>query len=166
MIRQITARREHFPKDVESYAVLTQFGDNVLASEGATWKLHRGVTSAAFGERNAALVFRVAGEQTQGLVDKWMADQGQGGPVGTLDGDTMKLALNIIGYVGFGLRMLWPGQRLPKGADPRLYKYTALEPPEGHTMSFIDAVAGMLEGLVLLLVLPRWLLREFAPSPP
>lgn len=140
--------------------MLKQFGDNVLTSEGSTWKLHRRVTSAAFGEKNAALVFQVAGEQTRGLVEKWMADQGgRGRPVETIDRDTMKLALNIIGYVGFGLRLLWPGQKLPEGTDPRLYKYTALEPTDGHTMSFVDAVAGMLETLLLLLIVPEWLLR-------
>lgn len=166
LIRQIAQRREHFPKDVESYAVLKQFGENVLTSEGATWKLHRRVTNAAFGEKNAALVFEVASEQTKGLIEKWMADQTSGTadkgsrPVSTIDRDTMKLALNIIGYVGFGLRLLWPGQKLPDGTDPRLYKYTTLEPTDGHTMSFVEAVAGMLDTLLLLLIVPEWLLRK------
>ena len=166
-MRQIVLRRDHFPKDVESYAILKQFGENVLASEGATWKLHRRVTSAAFGERNASLVFAVSGQQTRGLTEKWMADQQSGAqergsrPVESIDRDTMKLALNIIGYVGFGLRLLWPGQKLPEGTDPRLYKYTALEPAAGHTMSFVDAVAGMLDALLLLLIVPEWLLCEF-----
>ncbi|MBE3111075.1 MAG: cytochrome P450, partial [Acidobacteria bacterium] len=140
--------------------MLKQFGSNVLASEGAEWKLHRRVLSAAFSEKNAALVFTVSGEQTRGLVEKWMADQGAGRPVETIDKDTMKLALNIIAYVGFGLKLLWPGQRLPEGTDARLYKYTALEPAGGHTMSFAGAVAGMLDTLLLLLIVPEWLLRE------
>lgn len=167
VIRQVAQRRDHFPKDVESYAVLKQFGDNVLTSEGATWKLHRRVTSAAFGERNAALVFQVAGEQTAGLVGKWVADQGAANrPLETIDEDTMKLALNIIGYVGFGLKLLWPGQKLPEGTDPRLYKYTSLEPSDGHTMSFVDAVAGMLDTLLLQLIVPKWLLRKSSPYLP
>lgn len=166
LIRQIAQRREHFPKDVKSYAVLKQFGENVLTSEGESWKLHRRVTNAAFGEKNAALVFEVACEQTTGLVEKWMADQRSGAddkgvrPVHTIDRDTMRLALNIIGYVGFGLRLLWPGQKLPERTDPRLYKYTALEPAGAYTMSFVDAVAGMLDTLLLLLIVPEWLLRE------
>ena len=41
-----------------------------------------------------------------------------------------------------------------------MYKYTALEPAGGHTMSFAGAVAGMLDTLLLLLIVPEWLLRE------
>lgn len=135
------------------------------------------MTSTAFSERNAALVFEVAAEQAQGLVDKWVADQrgpaddgaegaeGKGRksrPIKTIDHDTMRLALNIIGYVGFGLKLLWPGQKLPEGTDPRLFKYSALEPADGHTMSFVDAVAGMLEMILLLLIVPEWILRTFS----
>lgn len=109
------------------------------------------------------------------MVEKWMAEQestsgdGEGSigggstPVRTIDRDTMRLALNIIASVGFGLQLLWPGQSLPEGTDPRLHKYTTLEPAAGHTMSFVDAVAGMLDTLLLLLIVPEWLLRRFHP---
>ncbi|CAI4212257.1 unnamed protein product [Parascedosporium putredinis] len=108
------------PKLVETYEVLKQFGDNTLTTEGPLWRIHRRATAASFNERNAALVFAVAAEQTRGMLDKWMADQegrsrgpgggGEGdkkagsssasspGPIRTIDRDTMRLALNIIGY--------------------------------------------------------------------
>ncbi|PKS05762.1 hypothetical protein jhhlp_007591 [Lomentospora prolificans] len=159
IIRQVTQRREHFPKLVETYEILKQFGDNTLTTEGALWRVHRRATAASFNERNAALVFAVAIEQTEGMLEKWMADQEGGPPVGTIDHDTMRLALNIIGYVGFGLRLLWPGQRLPEGSEGRLEKYTSLVPVGGHTMSFIDTIATVLERILWLLVLPEWLLR-------
>lgn len=165
LIRQITHRREHFPKFVETYEILTQFGDNTLTTEGALWRVHRRATAASFNERNAALVFAVAIEQTQGLVEKWMADQAGGGesrPVETIDSDTMRLALNIIGYVGFGLRLLWPGQRLPEGVDgERLEKYSGLEPVGRHSMSFVETIAVVLERILLLLVVPEGILSRF-----
>src|SRR5262245_30049399 len=71
-IRQISQRREHFPKLVETYAILAQFGDSVLTTEGALWRMHRKATSAAFNEKNTALVFEVSIAQAQGMVQKWL----------------------------------------------------------------------------------------------
>ncbi|KAM5382048.1 hypothetical protein ACJZ2D_002650 [Fusarium nematophilum] len=159
-IRQFTSRREHFPKYVETYEILRQFGDNVLASEGAVWRMHRKVTSASFNEKNAALVFREAIQQAQGMVKMWMGADGEdSGTIHSLDRDTMRLALNIIAYVGFGLKLLWPGESLPSGADSKLAKYGSLEPSSGHKLSFVTTVATVLEYILMLLLVPRWLLR-------
>ncbi|KAF5011519.1 hypothetical protein FDECE_2373 [Fusarium decemcellulare] len=159
-VRQITSRREHFPKYVETYEILRQFGDNVLASEGAIWRMHRKVTSATFNEKNAALVFKEAIQQAQGMVRMWMGSEGEdSGTIHSLDRDTMRLALNIIAYVGFGLQLLWPGETLPPGADPKLAKYGSLEPSAGHKLSFVTTVATLLEYILMLLLVPSWLLR-------
>ncbi|KAM5352305.1 hypothetical protein ACJ41O_005028 [Fusarium nematophilum] len=155
-IRQFTSRREHFPKYVETYEILRQFGDNVLASEGAVWRMHRKVTSASFNEKNAALVFREAIQQAQGMVKMWMGADGEdSGTIHSLDRDTMRLALNIIAYVGFGLKLLWPGESLPSGADSKLAKYGSLEPSSGHKLSFVTTVATVLEYILMLLLVPR-----------
>jgi cytochrome P450 len=157
VIRQVAQRREHFPKYTESYKILAQFGESVLTTEGAQWRFHRKVTSASFNERNAALVFAVAAHQAQGMLEQWEAGRAT---IATVEHDTMRLALNIIGYVGFGLRLLWPGQKLPPGTDPRLYKYTSLEPVDGHSMSFVDTIAALLENILMLLMVPPWLLSR------
>ena len=157
--RQFTSRREHFPKLTETYEILRQFGENVLASEGAIWRMHRKVTSASFNEKNAALVFRESIRQAHGLVRTWMGPVGEhSGTIHSLDHDTMRLALNIISYVGFGLELLWPGESLPEGTDPKLAKYGSLEPSAGHKLSFVDTVATLLENILMLLLIPRWLL--------
>ncbi|KAM0233702.1 hypothetical protein ACHAPO_006990 [Fusarium lateritium] len=159
-IRQITCRREHFPKYVESYEILRVFGDNILTSEGAIWRNHRKVTSASFNEKNAALVFQEAIHQAQGLVKMWMGSGGQdSGTINTLDQDTMRLALNIIAYVGFGLKLLWPGESLPAKANPKMAKYGSPEATAGHTMSFVTTIATALECILLILLVPRWILR-------
>ncbi|KAM6528335.1 hypothetical protein FALCPG4_009322 [Fusarium falciforme] len=158
-IHQITARREHFPKYVETYEILQQFGDNVLTTEGAVWRMHRKVTSASFNEKNAALVFKESIHQTKGMVKMWMGSNDDSGTIHTLDQDTMRLALNIIGYVGFGFRSLWPGETLPPDVNPRLAKYSSLEPSAGHKLSFVNTVAILLEYILMLLLIPRWLLR-------
>lgn len=174
-IHEIAVRREHFPKATMFYEVLELFGRNLLSTEGALWRLHRKVTSTSFNERNAAHTFGEAVHQTQSLLAKWRAAgedevevEGTEGTEGTtksghtittIESDTMKLALHVIGYVGFGLRFVWPGETLPADADPRLSKYGSLEPPAGHSMTFAASVERVLHRIILLLMLPAWLLR-------
>jgi hypothetical protein len=162
-IHQITSRREAFPKPLENYKILTIFGQNIVTTEGPIWRMHRKITSASFNERNSALVFNVAVEQAQGLVQHWKNNAGTE-RIETMEADTMALALNIISFVGFGLRLCWPGQSLPAGYDPKLAKYAGLAVPSGHTMSFKDSIASVLHNLFLLLVIPRSLLSE-SPRP-
>ena len=162
-IHEVTSKREAFPKPTGSYRILTLYGDSVLTSEGAVWRLHRRVTSASFNERNAALVFRETVHQTRGLVTEWRSrGDGDNGIIGSLEHDCMALTLNIIGYVGFGLRLLWPGQTLPPGTDPRLAKYASLDAPEGHTMSFADSLRSTLDHLLLLMLFPKWALSTYS----
>ncbi|KAK3903228.1 cytochrome P450 [Staphylotrichum tortipilum] len=163
VIHTMTQRREIFPKDVAKYTVLDMFGSNVLTTEGALWRMHRKITSASFNEKNAAHTFAEAISQTRGMLDMWFGPEGEKtgrtGPIRTLEHDTMTWALNIIGYVGFGLRLLWPGQSLPKDIDPRLAKYGSLKPPAGHTLTFADSVALTLERIVSIMILPESILR-------
>lgn len=159
-IHQITARREAFPKSTKEYQLLSQYGQNVLTTEGAIWRMHRKTSSASFNEKNAALVFSESIEQTQWLMRMWLGADGKGNrTIKTMEHDIMALTLHIIGYVGFGLRLLWPGQELPPDTDPKLIKYSTLDPPEGHTLNFIDAVAKTLDHLLLLMLVPKSILR-------
>ncbi|EHK16488.1 uncharacterized protein TRIVIDRAFT_75420 [Trichoderma virens Gv29-8] len=159
-IRTITLKREQFPKWTAVYGILRQFGENVLTTEGSVWRMHRKVTSASFNERNAALVFREAVAQTQGMLRMWTGPSGtRKEPLKSLQHDTMKLALNIISYVGFGMRLLWPGEVHAAGTDPKIIKYGSHEPSDGHKLSFTDTMELLLKYLLLLLVFPRWLLN-------
>lgn len=163
VIHQITAKREAFPKPLDSYKILAMYGDNVVTTEGASWRLRRKATSASFNERNAALTFTESIMQTAGMVGQWLGPDGKGNKtIKSVEHDAMNLTLHIIGYVGFGLRLLWPGQRLPVDTDPKLEKYAALEPPRGHEMTFKTALEKTLDKLIFLLLLPRWLLSRLA----
>jgi cytochrome P450 len=164
-IHQITSRRESFPKPTEAYRILAMYGENVLTTEGSMWRSHRKTTSTSFNEKNTALVFKESINQTYGLLDHWLGSEGGAGKtIKSLEDDTMALMLHIIGYVGFGLQFLWPGQAVPSDMDPKFAKYSALEPPAGHSMNFKDALAGTLHHILLLILLPRWLLRRFCAS--
>lgn len=169
MIRQVTARRDHFPKNTRDYEILRVFGENVLTSEGSVWRMHRKVQAPSFNEKNAAHTFSEAINQTQGMVAKWLGPDGTGAQtIRTAEKETMTLALNVIAYVGFGLRLLWPGQTLPADTDLKMAKYGSLEPPPGHTMSFAHALESTLEHLLVLLIVPwpvlKWLPFKWAKT--
>jgi cytochrome P450 len=158
VIHQLTSRREDFPKPVEIYDILSIYGLSVLTTEGATWRLHRKVTSASFNEKNAAHTFGEAIYQSQGMIDKWV----RGPPtIRTLEHDTMTLALNIIAYVGFGMRCFWEGQALPDNLDPKQRRFASMEPPAGYTLTFADSIATVLRRIIPLVLAPRWFLRTF-----
>ncbi|KAH8175741.1 cytochrome p450 domain-containing protein [Sarocladium implicatum] len=160
-IRNISARRDHFPKWTETYAVLRKFGDNVLSSEGATWRMHRKATAASFNEKNAALVFHESIRQAEGLLRLWTTPERMGQVIETLEKDTMRLTLNIIGYVGFGMKMSWPGEeQLAPGSDPNETVAGSSDAPEGYTLSFIDTMEQILEHIFLLLLVPAGLLHR------
>lgn len=165
-VRQITIHRDQFLKRVETYEILSQFGENVLTSEGAVWRMHRKVTSSSFNERNTALVFHEAIRQTQGMIGFWnervtkAKDAGETETVRTLEHDTMRLALNIIGYAGFGLRLPWPNENMDEDSDYMSRRYGSVTPPEGHKYSFVEAMGTLLENVLLLLIVPSWILSK------
>ncbi|KAK2745042.1 hypothetical protein FQN55_006399 [Onygenales sp. PD_40] len=159
-IHQITTRQTDFPKPIEMYEVLRQFGENVISAEGAIWRMHRKVTSAAFNERNAGLVFRESIRQAQSLVNTWTGRGDADGPtIYSVERDTLRLSLYIISYVGFGVRLSWPGEALPPGADAQALKYGSSQLPAGHKMSLMESTEVLMENIRLLLAVPKWILK-------
>ncbi|PSR99029.1 cytochrome P450 [Coniella lustricola] len=189
VIHQVTSRREAFPKPTAHYGLLAVFGRNMLCTEGAEWKMHRKGVSSSFNEKNAAFIFGESIKQAQGMIAYWMGgrssdsniagdstksaaqaqrdgqpalvrnEQASSPTIETLEHDTMTLALNIITHVGFGLRLLWPGQSMPDDVDARTRLYGDHEPSPGHSMTFAESLAQVLEGLLLHLLLPARLLK-------
>jgi len=158
---EVTSRREAFPKPLEHYEILSMFGRNVVTTEGSLWRMHRKVTAASFNEKNSALVFGVAIQQAQGMAEYWTKAQEQTGSIKTAENDTMSLALNIISYVGFGLRLCFPGQSLPVDSDSRMSKYASFSPSGGHTLTFRDSIAGTLHHLLALLLTPSLIISMY-----
>jgi cytochrome P450 len=164
VIHQVSQQREKFPKIHEVYEILRQYGENVISAEGPTWKRHRKVTAPSFTEKNVGKVFVEAVRQAQSMTRMWTTGE-DGTPnketIYTLNQDTSTFALHVIGYVGFDLRMVWPGESLPDDTDPRLAKFSGLGIPEGYTMSFADAMVGNIGTIFWQMIAPRWLLRAW-----
>ena len=83
-------------KPLDSYKILAMYGDNVVTTEGAGWRLHRKVTAASFNEPNAALTFAESIIQTAGMVSQWLGPDGKGNKtIKSLEHDAMNLTLHI-----------------------------------------------------------------------
>ncbi|KAL2891790.1 Sterol 26-hydroxylase mitochondrial [Ceratocystis lukuohia] len=186
VIHQITAQRERFLKNVSMYIILEQFGKNVVTTEGQEWRMHRRIVKISFNEKNSALVWRESIAQAQGMVEQWVSqtnrqqlrgvkpqqpgyiEDGKNGSerrmydpktITSVNSDTMKLALHIISYVGFGLTMLWPAHLFKRPMDARDEKYTSETPRGSHTMTLIESLQNLLEYLFIVLITPNWMMK-------
>ena len=164
VISQMTTRRNDFPKALEVYEVLKIYGNNVVTSEGQLWRHHRKITSLPFSEKNNHLVFTETLGQCQGMVDSWMdGDKESSKTVLTVADDAMRLSLHVISRGGFGVRLEWP--RKAKAAKNGHVKgeegnASTASVPEGHTMSYADALGSLLHNLLPVLIVPKFLLSK------
>ncbi|KAK6348517.1 hypothetical protein TWF718_006305 [Orbilia javanica] len=157
VITQITTRRDDFPKPAWMYRTVNMFGRNVVTTEGSEWKFHRKVTSPSFGEKNNALVFGETIRQGKMMLTKWTGEDGNGGiTITDVLEDTMRLSLHVISGAGFGVSLQWPGMT----EDGDLIRPLSNESTHRHTLSFKDALAGLLHNLLVVLVFPRWFLAN------
>ncbi|KAF3314264.1 hypothetical protein TWF173_004870 [Orbilia oligospora] len=157
VITQVTSRREDFPKAAWLYDTVNIFGRNVLSTEGSEWKFHRKITSPSFGEKNNALVFAETIRQGKMMLRKWAGEDGKGGiTIKDVLEDTMRMSLHVISKAGFGVSLQWPGMT----EDADLIRPLSSESTHQHTLSFIDALAGLLHNLLVVLVFPKWFLAN------
>ncbi|KAM3413795.1 hypothetical protein BST61_g10479 [Cercospora zeina] len=152
-VAQITSRRNDFPKPIWMYRSVDLFGKSVVSTEGHVWRQHRKVTSPPFTERNNRLVWHESLRQAEGMMTGWIAaEQNDSGTVGDVATEAMRLSLHVISAAGFGVQLHWPHEG----------KVAII--PEGHTMTYKDALETLLHNLILIVVTPRWLLPR-SPLP-
>lgn len=164
-IHQITSRRDAFPKPLKDYKVLDIYGRNVVTTEGGEWRMHRKATSAGFNEKNNALVFTESVSQAQGMIRKWMEGNEKSSPTLTeIPTDTMRVALHIISAMGFGVRLLWPGDVFSKEDRDSGLLHMSDTPLGKHTMSFEKALSTLLEDIYIVMLTPKWLLSKLRTS--
>lgn len=148
-VTQITTRRNDFPKPVWIYSSIDLYGKNVVSTEGANWRHHRKITSPPFTEKNNHLVWLESLRQAQSMITSWVAPSEQrSGSIWDVAAQAMRLSLHVISKAGFGVRLPWP------------HEEAELEIPEGHTLSFKDALSRLLENIIIVMLTPRWLLSR------
>lgn len=148
-ISQITTRRVDFPKPIDLYGSLDIFGKNVVSTEGSIWRHHRKICSPPFTERNNRVVWQESLHQAKSMMAGWMEpDQKVSKSLYDVSDQAMRLSLHVISRAGFGVRLTWPHE----DEGPQ-------EAPEGHKMTFKDALTELLENLLVVLIVPKWMMK-------
>ncbi|GAB7346615.1 hypothetical protein MBLNU459_g1755t1 [Dothideomycetes sp. NU459] len=149
---QICTRRNDFPKPIEMYGSVDLFGKNVVSTEGSIWRHHRKITSPPFTEKNNYQVWLESLHQGESMLTSWIKQGKESvARVPDVGADTMRLSLHVISRAGFGVRLLWPHEELEQGGKAGVI-------PEGHTMTYKDALSTLLENILAVMLIPRWLL--------
>ncbi|KAI0763709.1 cytochrome P450 [Irpex lacteus] len=142
-IKEITTQRALFPKPLELYNVISFYGANIVASEGDKWKRYKKISAPAFSEPNNRMVWDETVRIMSDLFDVWGLEQEIS--VEHATSITLPLTLFIIGSAGFGQQMTWKEERVV---------------PQGHRMSFKEALHILSTDIVLKVIAPGWLLNH------
>lgn len=138
VIDSIFSRRKDFPKPLAFYKPLEFYGKNVDTVEGAEWQRHRKITTPPFNERNSGLVWNESLRQARDMVKEW-SECNKNGTNSTIH-DTITLALYVLTSAGFGM-----SYSFKPGSDSL---------PAGHTLSYRDALAGVVSNIIPIFIFP------------
>ncbi|KAG8687554.1 hypothetical protein FRC11_006996 [Ceratobasidium sp. 423] len=140
-LKKILAHRGAFKKHAYDYRMLTIFGKNLLSAEGDEWKRQRRIVAPVFSEKNNRLVLSSAKWFVDQMTNEW--DHKTATHVQDVDSDiTMQITLCVIAKAGFGQDIEW-------GNDG--------EVPEGHKLTFKQALLTVSHNITLIIVLPKWM---------
>ena len=166
-ISQIMTRRNDFPKPTYLYRALDIYGKSVVTTEGQIWRHHRKIASPPFTEKNNYMVWEESLHQAQAMLKSWTGPCGdEPRTLTTVAADTMRLSLHVISRAGFGVRLLWPGVEDGPATETAVGKpsgtsgVTSIGTSAGHTMTYTDAMATLLDNIVPIMLLPRFLLSR------
>ena len=155
VIEEVLARPLDFPKAAHLYRTVNIYGENVVSSQGQTWRHHRKLMSPAFSEKTNQVVWNQTLEGCQSMLIEWLergttSDKTNRG----LADDTMRLSLGVIARAALGRKVDWPTTRpLDKVSQKEELSY-------GHKMTLIAALTQLLLNVLYLIILPRWLLKR------
>lgn len=143
------------------------FGQNVVSTEGNTWRTHRRLVSPPFTEKNNHLVWKETLAQAQAMLSTWVGPDGsRNQTVYRVMDDTMRLSLHVISRAGFGQSMRWPQTEdlspVEDGEQNDPSKIKNEIPPKGHKMSYTYALHNLLKNIIPVMLLPEWFM-EHAP---
>jgi cytochrome P450 len=136
---ELLSRPKSFLKPPEIYEAVEFYGPNVDTVNGETWQRHRRLTTPPFNEKNSAQVWRESLGQAEDMLATW-EEKGQDDGIG-MSADTMKLALHVLSGAGFG--------------KSYGFKTGMTAVPEGHSMSYRDALAAVLKNILLSMIVAK-----------
>lgn len=156
-INEITTRKSDFPKPLRDYKLLEIYGRNLVSSEGEVWKHHRKIINPLFSEKCIQTVWTESLQQARSMLHYWFKHENydRSPTIDTVNEDVMRLSLHVISRVGFGVHLSWTE------IEPELKTETGKGSPptaQGHTMTYADAINGVMNHVLLILLVPKPLL--------
>ncbi|KIM80206.1 hypothetical protein PILCRDRAFT_790075, partial [Piloderma croceum F 1598] len=149
LIKEITSSRHHWPKPAYIYRSLTFFGKNIVASEGEDWKRYRKVTAPAFSDRNNRLVWDETCRIMQDLFDNiW----------GNKDEIMLHHCVDVTLQACSSLNSDYIHLIFPLGFGRRVPLIDDLTIPEGHRLTFKDALHIVSTGTPAKIIFPKWMM--------
>ncbi|KAL6719196.1 hypothetical protein ACLMJK_003433 [Lecanora helva] len=147
-LNEVIHRFHDFPRPTEILAMLDVFGPNVSTVEGAEWQRQRKITSGPFNEQNSKLVWSESIRQAQDVLMFWTS---QKAPITRSANHIRTLSLHVLSCAGFG-----KSYSFQKAGEP---------PKPGHLFNYRDALAHVLDHIMLILVVgPRLLTSRYLPK--
>ncbi|KAL5634078.1 hypothetical protein ACGC1H_006046 [Rhizoctonia solani] len=138
-IKQVSYTRNNFVKNTAAYKVLEAFGSNLISVEGELWKRQRRIAAPAFSDNNNYLVWEVAKKFTEQMIHSWGTRQSI--TVHDVSEDlALPLSICVIAEAGLGQDVSWGNDIVP----------------EGHKLTFKDALTVVSRTMFLPLILPNW----------
>ncbi|EOD51415.1 putative cytochrome p450 protein [Neofusicoccum parvum UCRNP2] len=143
---EVLARKKDFGKPMHFVEIINIFGPTVASTDGPDWYRHRRITATPFNERNNAIVWRESVKQATQMLSYFKTTVGTAGSTGLGD-DTMTLTLHILTSVGLGFSYDFRGTQ-----EQRNHNEVS---NAGHTLSYRDCLAAVLENFVVMQLLPK-----------
>ncbi|KAF2141096.1 uncharacterized protein K452DRAFT_309529 [Aplosporella prunicola CBS 121167] len=135
----VTGHRRQFTKAQKRFKVLEIFGPSLGSTDGDTWRRHQRIVLPVFGDQLNEIAWKEAARQANLLKASWSTHGTQ-----SLDKAFYTLTVNVIAHALYGQQVDWED-------DASI--------PSGHTMNLVGSIMGIINNLLVILVLPRWLLR-------
>lgn len=139
-ILQFSKRNHDFVKPVEMMGMLNMYGPTVTATEGEESRRYRKIAAPSFNDRTHGSTWTESVGQTVALLKRWDSVQA---PIMQLNEDVARLTLQVISYVCFDRRIGWTEA---VGSHDNT--------PEGHHMSYREAISSMVDNIPTLFIVP------------
>jgi hypothetical protein len=145
-IAQFTKQHHDFVKPVEMMGMLNIYGPTITATEGQESRHYRRITAPSFNDRTHSSAWAESLSQSASLLTSWNR---MGGTITQLNEDLATLTLHVISFVCFDRQIKWienPGHENPA--------------PEGHELSYEEAISSMAANTGTLFITPPPLLSR------
>jgi cytochrome P450 len=151
LVKQILTRAHDFHAPVEVLGLYNIYGPTLAASEGEQWRLYRKITTPFFNKKTYGKVWKESLDKAERLSTQWSHGGDNTRVVDVKEQLMSKLNLRVIAKIFYD-------QELPYDAHNAMKDVA----PTGHTLTFSEAINGVLSNLATVFSVPNWLLGELA----